>query len=66
MSVSRYLNLSLKIRFRKDMTPKEKGEAVKSVVRGIIAETEEMEYVSVSVGGREVLKKDLIKGASND
>ena len=48
------------------MTPKEKGEAVKSVVRGIIAETEEMEYVSVSVGGREVLKKDLIKGASND
>lgn len=63
MGASKYLNLSLEIRFKKDMTPKEKGEAVKSLVRGIIAETEEMEYISVSVGGKVVLKKDLIKGA---
>lgn len=57
------LSLNLEIRFAKDMTPKEKGEAVKSIVRGIIAETDGMELITVSTGGRVVMKKDLIKGA---
>jgi len=57
------LSLNLEIRFAKDMTPKEKGEAVKSIVRGIIAETDGMELITVSTGGRVLMKKDLIKGA---